>query len=122
MLALQERWGLTHAFAEEVRWALASEAGTRSASLYALVNAVTRAAQALDPDERYRLERLAGRAGRDRPAPAPARVPRQGRSETHPLAAGVPGQPERVHAGQTMKSREEDEDALRAARPLLGRL
>ena len=116
VLALAERWGLTNSFAEEVRWALASEAGTRSASLYSLVNAVTRAAQALEADERYRLERLAGElVETGPPPPLRAKPPKEGEPPRRSMRA--PGQPARV-----AREDEEDEDALRAARPLLGRL
>jgi hypothetical protein len=60
LATLVERWRLSQSTERLVRQALLCERNDQQETLYGLVNGLTRAAQRLDPDERYTLETLAG--------------------------------------------------------------
>lgn len=57
---LADRWSLTKGTEEAIKGHLKATPAGQQETLYGLVNAVTRAAQALPPDDRYDLEALAG--------------------------------------------------------------
>jgi len=57
---LTDRWNLTNGTEEAIKGHLKATAPGQQETLYGLVNAITRAAQALAPDDRYDLEALAG--------------------------------------------------------------
>lgn len=81
LLSLAQRWSLPKAMQESIRDGLLQSPAGQQETLYGLVNAVTRAAQTLNADDRHALETLAGTLldegsmasapGRALPAPAP---------------------------------------------------
>lgn len=71
---LTTQWGLSKATETNIRQSLASERPGQQETVYGLVNAVTNAAHALAPDDRYSLEALASTL-LDGDAARPAREP-----------------------------------------------
>lgn len=60
LLSLAQRWSLPKAMQETIRTDLLQSPSGQQETLYGLVNAVTRAAQTLNADDRHALETLAG--------------------------------------------------------------